>query len=300
MAIQFDDQVVLITGSGGSLGRAYAKAFAARGAKVVINDLGTDMGGSGRSCGPAENLAKEIRNSGGEVLVNTDNIADRKGVERLIQQIMDHYGRIDVLINNAGSIRDKVFKKMDLDDFDAVVQVNLMGSAYVTHAVFPIMVAQNYGRIVMTTSAAGLYGVFGAANYSAAKLGVVGLMNTLKLEGARHNVLVNAIAPIAASRMMEALVTESTFQQMLPEYVSPVVLYLSSDKCVTSGDILEAGVGYCAKVQIIESPGIRFPLDKPLTPEVIEASYDDIADMKGAKAFSDCQSLIEYIVAPLQ
>jgi NAD(P)-dependent dehydrogenase (short-subunit alcohol dehydrogenase family) len=211
MGIDFKGKVAIVTGAGGGLGRAHALELAKRGAKVVVNDLGGAMDGSGGSSKAAEAVVAEIKAAGGEAIATGSSVSDRKGVDNLVKQTMEAFGRIDILINNAGILRDKSFKKMELDDFQIVIDVHLMGSAYCTKAVWPIMTEQNYGRIVMTTSPSGLYGNFGQANYGAAKLGVVGFMNTLKIEGAKNNVRINAIAPVAATRMTENLMP----QQML-------------------------------------------------------------------------------------
>ena len=195
--MRLDGRVALVTGAGGGLGRAHAMELARRGAKVVVNDLGGARDGSGATLGPAETVVAEIREAGGEAVANGDSVADRAGAQNMVAQAMDNFGRLDILINNAGILRDKTFSKMDLDDFELVVQVHLLGSAYVTHAAWPIMRQQKYGRIVMTTSSSGLYGNFGQSNYGAAKMGLVGLMNCLKLEGARDNVKINCLAPTA-------------------------------------------------------------------------------------------------------
>src|SRR5262245_6003289 len=196
MGIDFTGKVAIVTGAGGGLGRTHALELAKRGAKVVVNDLGGAMDGTGGSSAAAEKVVAEIKAAGGTAIANGSSVTDKKGVENLVKQTVEAFGRIDILINNAGILRDKSFKKMELEDFQLVIDVHLMGSVYCTKAVWPIMNEQNYGRIVMTTSPSGLFGNFGQTNYGAAKLGVVGFMNTLKIEGAKTNVKINAIAPV--------------------------------------------------------------------------------------------------------
>ncbi|MDX5359749.1 MAG: SDR family oxidoreductase, partial [Alphaproteobacteria bacterium] len=229
MSIRFDGRVAIVTGAGGGLGRAHALAFAERGAKVVVNDLGGAVDGTGGSSDAAKAVVEEIRAAGGEAVANGSSVTDEAGVARLVQDAMDAYGRIDILVNNAGILRDKTFAKMTLADFRAVLDVHLMGAAICSHAVWPVMRDQGYGRIVMTTSTSGLYGNFGQANYGAGKMGQVGLMQTLKIEGEKYNIRVNAVAPVAATRMTEDLLPEDFLKLLQPERVSPAVLYLASD-----------------------------------------------------------------------
>ena len=213
MSIDFKGKVAIVTGAGGGLGRTHALELAKRGAKVVVNDLGGAMDGSGGSSEAANKVVDEIKAAGGEAIANGSSVSDKKGVENMVKETVNAFGRIDILINNAGILRDKSFKKMTLEDFELVINVHLLGSAYCTAAVWPIMSEQNYGRIVMTTSPSGLFGNFGQANYGAAKMGVVGFMNTLKIEGQKNNIRVNAIAPVAATRMTENLIPEQMLAQ---------------------------------------------------------------------------------------
>ena len=205
MSIRFDNRVAVVTGAGNGLGRSHALELARRGAKVVVNDLGGAVDGKGGATSAADAVVNEIKQAGGTAVANYDSVADASGAANIIQTAVDAFGTIDVLINNAGILRDKSFAKMDLADFEHVVQVHLMGSVYCTKAAWPIMQAQNYGRVVMTTSASGIFGNFGQSNYGAAKTGVVGLMNVLRQEGAKNGIMVNTVAPIAATRMTEAL-----------------------------------------------------------------------------------------------
>ena len=296
MAISFKDKVVIVTGAGAGLGRSHALEFAKRGAKVVVNDLGGSVDGSGGSSDAANKVVEEIKAAGGEAIANGASVADRKGAETIVADAINKWGRVDVLVNNAGILRDKSFSKKELDDFDLVVKVHLLGSAYVTKAAWPHFINQKYGRIVMTTSSSGLYGNFGQSNYGAAKLGLVGLMNTLKIEGQKSNIRVNTIAPVAATRMTENLgIPEEVMKQLKPELITPAVLYLSSEDAPT-GTIIEAGAGYYAKAQIIESKGAKLGLNA--TAEDVEANIAKIADMTDAKAHTMGAEVIGKIFAP--
>ena len=280
MGIDFTGKVAIVTGAGGGLGRTHALELAKRGAKVVVNDLGGAMDGSGGSSAAAEKVVAEIKAAGGQAIANGSSVTDKKGVDNLVKQTVEAFGRIDILINNAGILRDKSFKKMELEDFQLVVDVHLMGSVYCTKAVWPIMNEQNYGRIVMTTSPSGLFGNFGQANYGAAKLGVVGFMNTLKIEGAKTNVRINAIAPVAATRMTENLIPQAMLDRLKPELVSPGVVYLCSDDA-PSGVTLQAMGGRFMVAAIVENQGVD--LGEGATVESVAANWEKISDLTGAK-----------------
>ena len=280
MSIRFDDRVAIVTGAGGGLGRCHALALAERGAKVVVNDLGGAVDGSGGSSDAANQVVAEIEAAGGEAIANGSSVADSNGVARLVEETLSTFGRIDILINNAGILRDKSFGKMDMTDFDLVVEVHLLGSAKVTHAVWPHMKEHQYGRIVMTTSSSGLYGNFGQTNYAAAKLGLVGLMNTLKIEGLKDNIRVNAISPVATTRMTEDLFPEQIRNAFKPEYVTPGVLVLAHEDA-PSGEVLCAGAGSFAKAVIVETAGLYLG-DENLTPEAIKDKWGEIGDMTNA------------------
>ena len=296
MAIRFDGKVAIVTGAGAGLGRCHALEFAKRGAKVVVNDLGGSVDGTGGSSEAALKVVEEIKAAGGEAVANGASVADKAGAESIVADAIKAFGRVDIVVNNAGILRDKSFKKMELSDFDLVTSVHLLGGAYVTKAAWPHMVEQNYGRIVMTTSSSGLYGNFGQANYGAAKLGLVGLMNTLKLEGAKSNIHVNTIAPVAATRMTENLgIPEEVFKQLKPELISPAVLFLSHDDAPT-GTIIEAGAGYFAKVQIVEGKGAKLGQDATL--EDFAANWDKISDMSEAKPFNNGAEVTLKIFTP--
>ncbi|MEM7350263.1 MAG: SDR family NAD(P)-dependent oxidoreductase [Acidobacteriota bacterium] len=297
MTIRFDDRVAIVTGAGQGLGRCYALDLASRGAKVIVNDLGGNLAGSGSDASLAQKVVDEIRAAGGEATANGDSVSDREGAARIVDAALDTYGRLDVLINNAGILRDKMFTRMALDDFDAVVDVHLLGAAYVTRAAFPAMRKQGYGRIVMTTSAAGLYGNLGQSNYAAAKLGVVGLMNSLKIEGKKSNIKVNTVAPVADTRM-GAKVFPDFFKQMIrPEYVAAAVAYLASEGCTVSGDILVTAAGYFAKVQLVEGEGLAFAPDEQVTAETVAERYGEIADMSQAQPHETAMDAMKSLFA---
>ena len=289
MSIRFDNRVAIVTGAGGGLGRSHALALAARGAKVVVNDLGGAVDGSGSSAGAAQRVVDEIKALGGEAVADTNSVSTPETAEALVKTAIDTYGKLDILINNAGILRDKSFAKGELADFKLVIEVHLMGSVYVTKAAWPHLQANNYGRVVMTSSASGLYGNFGQANYGSAKLGLVGLMNTLKLEGQKNDIRVNTIAPVAATRMTENLLPPAVLETLKPELVTSGVLHLVQENAPT-GAILEAGAGYYSLVQIVEGTGVK--LGAEATAEDVAAAWDKIADMsKATPAFSSNEKL---------
>ncbi len=272
MKIRFDDRVAIVTGAGAGLGRAHALGLASRGAKVVVNDL---------SLVNARSVAEEIVAAGGQAQAIAASVADLQQVDDMVKQVMQSWGRVDVLVNNAGILRDKSFSKMDMADFRLIVDVHLLGSAYCTKAVWDIMRAQNYGRIIMTTSGSGIYGNFGQANYGAAKSGVVGLMNVLASEGRKNDVRVNALAPTAATAMTEGVLTPESLELLAPESVTPGLLFLAGEDAPT-GIILGAGAGSFAIAQMIESEGVHLSGDD-LSPEGIAARFADLSDMRRGK-----------------
>lgn len=281
MTIRYDGQVAIVTGAGGGLGRAHALGLAARGAKLVVNDLGGATDGSGSSSTAAEAVVAEIEAAGGEAIANAANVAKLDEVEAMVQQAMDTWGRVDILINNAGILRDKSFAKDTVDNFRTVVEVHLMGALNCTKTVWDIMREQAYGRIVVTTSSSGLYGNFGQANYGAAKMAVVGMMNTLVQEGAKYNIRLNALAPCAGTRMTEGLIQGKAFELLKPETVTPGVLYLVSEDA-PNRTILSAGAGVFAVAKIYETDGIFLPEDLQ-TPEGIAANWEAINDSSNQK-----------------
>ncbi|NCF76133.1 MAG: SDR family NAD(P)-dependent oxidoreductase [Proteobacteria bacterium] len=280
MSISFADQVAIVTGAGGGLGRCHALELARRGAKAVINDLGGTMDGSGGSSDAAEAVVAEIKAMGGEAIANGGSVSDRAGAQSMVDDAMNSWGRVDVLINNAGILRDKSFSKMTLDDFEMVVNVHLMGAAYCSHAVWPIMRAQNYGRILMTTSPSGLYGNFGPTNYGAAKMGQVGLMNSMKIEGAKNNIHTNSIAPVAATRMTENLMPEEVLEKLGPELVTPAAIFLVSEEA-PNGVILQAQGGQYSLAAVVENNGVNLGVDA--TADDVASSYEAIVDMAEVK-----------------
>ncbi|MEO1580482.1 MAG: SDR family oxidoreductase [Pseudomonadota bacterium] len=281
MSIRFDDQVVIVTGAGGGLGRCHALEFARRGAKVVVNDLGGARDGTGGSSSAAEAVVAEIEKMGGEAIADGANVTKPDEVEAMVKAAMDRWGRIDVLVNNAGILRDKTFAKMELADFEMVVDVHLIGSVVCTKAVWEIMREQQYGRIMMTSSSSGLYGNFGQSNYGAAKLGLVGFMNTLHLEGMKYNIHVNTLAPVAATRMTEDLMGEDVLAALQPELVTPAVIFMCS-KDAGSRQIIAAGAGGFARAAIIESEGILLT-GEDATAENLAARWDEASDMSTAR-----------------
>ncbi len=255
MSLDFSGRVAIVTGAGGGLGREHALALAKRGAKVVVNDLGGARDGSGGSASAAQAVADEIIAAGGEAMANSASVTDFAAVQAMVQETIAKWGRVDILINNAGILRDKSFGKMELDDFRLVIEVHLMGSVNCCKAVWPVMSAQNYGRIMMTTSSSGLYGNFGQSNYSAAKLGLVGLMQTLSIEGAKHDIRVNALAPTAATRMTDSLYPEAMLNAIQASDVVPAMLVLAAQDA-PNRTILCAGAGNFEAAHISLTKGV--------------------------------------------
>ncbi|MBA4423225.1 MAG: short-chain dehydrogenase [Syntrophus sp. (in: bacteria)] len=297
--IRFDGKVAIVTGAGGGLGRVYALEFAKRGAKVVVNDLGGARDGSGKgSKSPAQKVVEEIKALGGEAVANYDTVATPQGGEKIVKAALDAFGTVDILINNAGILRDKSLLKMEPDTWQAVLDVHLNGAYHVTKPAFAVMKEKGYGRIVMTTSAAGLYGNFGQTNYSSAKMGLVGLMNTLKLEGAKYDIKVNTVAPIAASRLMADIIPAEVLEKMRPEFVAPLVLFLSSEKCPVTGRIYNAGVGYYGRAAMMTSPGTVIGDGKKVpTLEEVAAAWEKIHSLKGAREYGQLGDLMGDMLA---
>ncbi|MCX7585606.1 SDR family NAD(P)-dependent oxidoreductase [Phenylobacterium sp. 58.2.17] len=281
--IRFDGKVAIVTGAGGGLGRQHALELARRGAKVVVNDLGGSVDGSGGSSAAADAVVAEIKAAGGEAISNGSSVTDDAGVALMIKQAMDTWGRIDILIANAGILRDKSFSKMEMADFELVVNVHLMGTVKPVKAVWEIMKEQNYGRIVVTTSSSGMYGNFGQSNYGAAKLGIIGFMNTIKLEGQKNNIHINAISPVAATRMTENLMPAEVLERLKPEYVTPGVVYLASEEA-PNGAILTAGAGAFALSRIYETEGVYLG-EGGLSVEEVRDNWAKIADPTGQQAY---------------
>lgn len=256
--IDFKGRVALITGAGGGLGRSHALYLAQRGAKIVVNDVGASVQGEGAQASMADETVELIRGAGGEAVADYSSVEDCEGAKKMVACALDHFGRLDILINNAGILRDTSFKKQDEEAWQRVLDVHLTGTRHVTKAAWDHFLERQYGRIVMTTSASGLYGNFGQSNYAAAKMGVIGLMNALKEEGARYNIKINAIAPMARSRMTEAILPPSFLEALNPRLVSPLVAYLASESCEPSGHCYAVGAGRVARVALVETEGYRF------------------------------------------
>ncbi len=284
MTIDFTGKVAIVTGSGGGLGRCHALELARRGAKVVVNDLGGNPDGTGGSSEMAEKVVAEIKAAGGEAIANGSSVTDDKGVQKMVDDAMNAWGRIDILINNAGVLRDKSFTKMEISDFEFVVGIHLMGTVKPTKAIWPIMREQSYGRIVVTTSSSGLYGNFGQTNYGAAKLAVVGFINTLKIEGQKDNIHANALAPVAWTRMTKDLMPPQAEELLQPQFVTPGVMFLVSEDAPT-GTILCAGAGAFAVSEITEGEGFYIGRGNELTAEAVAENWSKITDMSKGQAY---------------
>jgi NAD(P)-dependent dehydrogenase (short-subunit alcohol dehydrogenase family) len=293
--VRFDGRVAIVTGAGGGLGRSHALELARRGAKVVVNDNGGAVDGTGGSPEPAERVTAEIRTLGGEALADASSVTDAAALARMAQRALDAWGRIDILVANAGVLRDKTFAKGAIEDFEYVLGVHLMGTVKAVKAVWETMRAQNYGRIVVTSSASGLYGNFGQTNYAAAKLGLVGLMNALKLEGQKNNIHVNALAPVAGTRMTESLMPPENVKALAPERVSPGVAFLCSEEAPT-GAILAAGGGAFALAGIYETEGVHLA-DDELSAEAIRDNWARIADPAGLRPYAGSNDEVNKLLA---
>jgi NAD(P)-dependent dehydrogenase (short-subunit alcohol dehydrogenase family)/putative sterol carrier protein len=297
--IRFDNRVAIVTGAGAGLGRVYALELAKRGAKVVVNDLGGARDGSGEGASsPADKVVDEIRALGGDAVANYDSVATAEGGQNIVKSALDAFGTVDILINNAGILRDKSFLKMKPENWHLVLDVHLNGAYNVSRPAFAVMKDKGYGRILMTTSAAGLYGNFGQTNYTAAKMGLVGLMNTLKLEGQKYGIKVNTIAPVAASRLTEDILPPDFLDKLKPELVAPMALFLVSEKCPVSGNVYNAGMGSFNRAAMATGPGVVVGDDqeKP-TAEQLVAQWDQITSLKGAKEYQNLNEQIGDLLA---
>jgi NAD(P)-dependent dehydrogenase (short-subunit alcohol dehydrogenase family) len=274
------DRVVIVTGAGGGLGREYALLLAAAGAKVVVNDLGGARDGSGSGQSMADGVVAEIRDAGGQAVANYDSVATEDGAARIVQSALDAFGAVHGVVNNAGILRDRAFHKMTSDDWESVLRVHLFGGYHVTKAAWPHFREQGYGRIVVAASTTGLYGNFGQANYGAAKNGLVGLINTLAIEGRKHNISANAVAPMAATRMTEDVAPAELLAKLAPAHVAPVIGHLLSDECADSGSVFVVGGGQVQRVQLFQSKGVTFG-EVPTIAQVAER-WSEITDMTGS------------------
>lgn len=275
MTFRFDNRVAIVTGAGTGLGRAHAKMLAAYGAHVVVNDLGES----------AEEVAAEIRAEGGSAIASPLSVAEPHSAKEIVDTAIREFGRIDVVLNNAGILRDKTFAKMDTSDFDLVVKVHLAGTAYVTHAAWPHMLAQAYGRVVFTSSSTGLANSFGQANYAAAKAGMLGMMNSLKNEGRKSNVLVNTLVPVALTQMTDGLMAPRMAEIARPEHVSAAACWLCSDACDVSGEIVAAGGGYYTTVKVVKGPGVVLDPERPARIEDFAAVRDQVFRLDGSEPY---------------
>ena len=300
--IRFDGRTAIVTGAGAGLGRAYALELARRGARVVVNDLGGARDGDGAgSASPADRVVEEIQAAGGRAMANYDSVATAEGGANIVNRALEAFGSVDILINNAGILRDKSFVKMEPENWQAVLDVHLKGAYNVTRPAFAAMKENGYGRIVMTTSAAGLYGNFGQSNYAAAKMGLVGLMNTLKLEAAKYDIKVNTVAPIAASRLTEDVMPPDLFERSRPEFVAPLVLYLCSERCPVSGNIYNAGMGFFNRAAVVTGAGrVLAKEGQEPTPETVMENLKVISDLTGGKIYPDLNAQVGDALAAIQ
>ena len=294
--VRFDGQVALVSGAGGGLGRSHAMLFASRGARVVVNDLGGAMDGTGSGETAAQKVVDEITAAGGNAVADHGSVTDAEQAAAMVQRAVDAFGRIDIIINNAGILRDKSFKKMTEADWDAVISVHLKGAFNVTKAAWETLRDQGYGRIVMTASAAGLYGNFGQTNYSAAKMALVGFGQTLALEGAKYDIHTNIIAPVARSRMTETIMPPELLENLKPELVSPLVAWLCAAECDANGDIFEVGGGLVTRLKWTRSKPMAVPPAGGLSIEQVRDSWDAVTDMSTATVCNNVQEALAGFV----
>ena len=293
MDVRFDNRVAIVTGAGAGLGRSHAMLLASRGAKVVVNDTGGAVDGTGGAAAVADKVVAEIKAAGGEAVANYDSVAEEKAAQRIVDTAMNTWGRLDILVNNAGILRDKSFNNMDMPDYEFVNQVHHFGTVYCTKAAWPIMRAQKYGRIVVTTSGSGTVGNFGQANYGAAKMAVVGLINVLRHEGAKYGIRINAISPSALTRMTESLLPPDVGPWMKPELVSPAVAWMCSEECDQNGEIIAATAGGYARVQYFISEGAQFDPAEPVSIEMVRDAIGEIRDMSHARPYTGLMGNVE-------
>lgn len=296
-SVRLEDKVVIVTGAGGGLGRAHALLFARHGARVLVNDLGGSTHGEGANASAADRVVAQIREAGGIAEANHDSVTDG---QRIVEHALDRFGRVDVVVNNAGILRDKTFHKMEDADWDLVYKVHVEGAFKITRAAWPHMREQNWGRVIFTSSTSGIYGNFGQANYGMAKLGLYGLTRTLALEGRKHGVLVNAIAPTGGTRMTEGLIPPQVFEQLKPELISPLVVYLGSDQCQDSGNLYEVGGGWIGQVRWERSLGAGFDPQQGFSVEDVAANWGRIGDFEGAVHPKDSLEALQQMMANLQ
>jgi NAD(P)-dependent dehydrogenase (short-subunit alcohol dehydrogenase family) len=275
------DRVIVVTGAGGGLGREYALTLAREGACVIVNDLGGARDGTGAGHNMADEVVKEIKDAGGRAAANYDSVATEDGAANIVKTALDEFGAVHGVVSNAGILRDGTFHKMTSENWDAVLKVHLYGGYNIIRAAWPHFREQSYGRVVVATSTSGLFGNFGQSNYSAAKLGLVGLINTLAREGAKYNIKANAVAPIAATRMTEDILPPEVFQKLTPDFVAPVVGYLCTEECADTASVFIVGGGKVQRAALFQNDGVNF--DKPPSVEEVAAHWGEIADLSAAQ-----------------
>ncbi|WP_017904255.1 SDR family oxidoreductase [Pseudomonas asplenii] len=296
-SVRFEDKVVIVTGAGGGLGRAHALLFARHGARVVVNDLGGSTHGEGASASAADRVVAQIREAGGTAVANHDSVTDG---DKIVQNALDAFGRVDVVVNNAGILRDKTFLKMEDADWDLVYRVHVEGAYKVTHAAWPHLREQNYGRVIFTASTSGIYGNFGQSNYGMAKLGLYGLTRTLAIEGRKNNILVNAIAPTGGTRMTEGLIPPQVFELLKPELISPLVVFLGSEQCEETAGLFEVGGGWIGKTRWERSLGVGFDPRHGFSVDEVAANWQKICDFDNAVHPKDTPESLQQMMANLQ
>lgn len=283
--IRFDGRVAIVTGAGGGLGRSHALMLAARGAKVVVNDVGSSPTGEGSDESRANKVVEEIKAAGGEAAADTHTVDSWDGGEAIVKTALDNFGKLDIVINNAGILRDRTMMKMTEPEFRRVIDVHLFGSWFVTRAALGPLRENNYGRVIFTSSGAGLWGNYGQTNYSAAKLGVIGMMHAFKLEGQKYNILANTIAPIAASRLMGTIMSDRVMESLDPGYVSVLACYLVSEECRSTGHVYSCGAGRYARAALVENPVVDLSENAEITVELIRDNIGRISDMTNASEY---------------
>lgn len=297
--LSFNGKVAVITGAGGGLGRAYALLLAGRGAKVVINDLGGTFDGEGADSTPAQKVVDEIKAAGGEAVANYESVSEWEGAQKIIQAAIENYGQIDILINNAGILRDKSLLKMEIADYLKVVEVHLNGTYFCTKAAFGHMRERNYGRIVSTASAAGVYGNFGQTNYGAAKMGIVGLMNCVCQEGTRYGILANTIVPTAGTRLTATVMPPDVVNRVKPEFVAPMVVYMCSEQFSDSGKIFTAGGGYFSRAAVVEGPGVFLDTSTEITPDMVAGKIEQISSLEDGREYGSAMEQTGYVLSKM-
>ncbi len=298
--VRFDGRVAVITGAGGGLGRAYALLLSSRGAKVVVNDLGGSFDGVGADTRAAQLVVDEIKAAGGEAAPSYDSVSDPESAENIIKTAVDAFGKVDILINNAGILRDKSLLKMSLEDYRLVMSVHMDGTYFCTKAAFPIMREQGYGRIVNTASGTGVYGNFGQANYGAAKMGIVGFTNCIKQEGAKYNILANVIVPQAGTRMTATVLPPNVVDKLKPDYVAPIVGWLVSEQCNVSGQLYMAGAGYYSRSAITEGPGVFLDPEGTITIEDVVEKLPQIQSLEGGREYGSVTEQTMHVLSNLK